>query len=111
MKRRKRMFKRAIFVVLSAVGFLAAPYASAQIKGYAGGGLGFNTIATDDTFVSQSTPVSVTTTGKSNSPGQIEGGVRFNVGNMVYGVGLYINPMKLKADEQSQGTFSAKTEV
>jgi opacity protein-like surface antigen len=103
--------KRVSFIVLSAVGFLAASHASAQMKGYASGGLGFDTIATDDTFVSPGNPDLSTTTGKSNFTGQIDAGVRFDVGNMVYGLGLYINPTTLKADEQSQGAVSVKTEV
>jgi len=107
------MFKRSIFVVLAAAGLLAAPYASAQMKGYAGGGLGFNTIAADVVAVDPTAPPSEkTTSGKSNLTGQIEGGVRFDAGNMVYGVGLYINPLKLKADEQDDGAgFTSKTEV
>jgi len=103
--------KRAILVVLSAVGFLAASHACAQMKGYASGGLGFDTIATDDTLVRPGNPDSSTTTGKSNFTGQIDAGVRFDVGDIVYGVGLYINPTTLKADEQGVGAFSAKTEV
>ena len=107
------MFKpaRAILVVLCAAGFLAASHASAQMKGYASGALGFDTIATDDTLVSPGNPDSSTTTGKSNFTGQIDAGVRFDVGNIVYGLGLYINPTTLKADEESRGAFSAKTEV
>lgn len=105
------MLRRVFILVLAAVGLVAAPYASAQIKGFAGGGLGFNTIAADSVFVSPGNPDFKDTTGKSNLTGQIEGGVRFDAGNMVFGVGLYLNPLTLKADEVSDPPFSQKTEV
>jgi len=109
------MFKRPIFVALASVGLLAAPYASAQMKAYIGGGLGFNTVAANVVAVDPTAlppTTEKTTSGKRNLTGQIEGGVRFDAGNMVYGVGLYVNPLTLKADDVDDGAgFSIKTEI
>jgi len=107
------MLKRAPFAVLAAAGLLAAPHASAQMKPFAGGGLGFNTVAADSTLQQPLVPDEKTTSGKSNLAFQIEGGVRFdNPGPMVWGVGLYISPLALKADEQDDGAgTTTKTEV
>ncbi len=107
------MLKRVPFVVLAAAGFLAAPHASAQMKPFVGGGLGFNTAAVDVTDQSPGSPDVKFTTGKSNFAFQIEGGVRFDIpGPIVWGVGLYINPLKLKADDFNDGAgFTQKTEI
>lgn len=97
------MLKRVFVSMFTAAGFIAAPYASAEIQGYIGGGLGFNTVASDVVvFDPAAPPPSNSTAGKSNFTGQIEGGVRFDTpGNIIYGIGLYINPFTLKAHEDN----------
>jgi len=109
---KEKKFVRSIFVALAFMGSLVAQDAFAQTKAFVGGGLGFDTTANDS---GQSAPGldQKFTTGKSNFTGQIEGGVRFNSsGNVVFGVGLYVDPLTLKADEQGGGAgFTSKTEI
>lgn len=107
------MLRRVFVLALAAVGLIVAPYASAQIKGFVGGGLGFNTIAADNAFVSPGNPDDKSTTGMSNPALQIEGGVLFNTnGPVVWGLGLYVHPLAYKANDESNGAgFTLETEV
>lgn len=107
------MLRRVFVLVLAAAGLIVAPYASAQIKGFAGGGLGFNTIAAESVSVFPPNPDEKATSGMSNPALQIEGGVLFNAnGPIVGGLGLYVHPLAYKADEQNDGAgFTLKTEV
>lgn len=100
------MLKRAFILMFATAGFIAAPYASAEIQGYIGGGLGFNTVASDVVdFDPAAPPPGNSTSGKSNFTGQIEGGVRFPTSdNIIFGIGLYINPFTLKAHEDNDNT-------
>ncbi len=108
------MLKRAFILMLATAGLVAAPYASAEIQGYIGGGLGFNTVASDVVdFDPAAPPADSSTSGKSNFTGQIEGGARFNTpGNIIFGIGLYINPFTLKAEDNNNNAgFSMVTEI
>jgi len=103
------MSMRVPFAVLAAAGLLAAPHASAQVKPFVGAGLGFNTVANEITL--EGPPDAKLPTGNSNFAFQIEGGVRVDAGNMVWGVGLYINPLTLNAGKfDSGGGVTLETE-
>ena len=109
------MLKRAFILMLAAAGLVAAPYASAEIQGYVSGGLGFNAVASDVVdFDPAAPPPKNSTAGKSNFTGQIEGGARFahsSDENIIFGIGLYINPFTLKADNTNDAGFSMATEI
>jgi hypothetical protein len=107
------MLKRICILMSAAAGFVAAPYASAEMQGYIGGGLGFNGIASDVVIVAPPDPTENTTFGKSNFTGQIEGGARFDTpDDIIYGIGLYLNPFTLKAhDENDNAGESATIEI
>ncbi len=104
------MLKRVSTLIFAAAGLVAAPYASAEIQGYVSGGLGFNAVTGDVVNLHPAKPgdppalPANSTSGISNFTGQIEGGARFampNDDNIIFGVGLYINPFTLKADDEN----------
>lgn len=109
------MLKRAFILMFAVTGLVAAPYASAEIQGYIGGGLGFNAVASDEVFIDPAAlPAENSTSGKSNFTGQIEGGARFATSNnddIIFGIGLYMNPFTLKADDTLHGFESIVTEI
>ncbi|MEQ1813083.1 MAG: outer membrane beta-barrel protein [Candidatus Nitrotoga sp.] len=110
------MLKRVFILMLAAAGLVAAPYASAETQWYVNGGLGFNAVASDVVdFDPAAPPAENSTAGKSNFTGQIEGGARFampNDDNIIFGIGLYINPFTLKADDiNNNAGFSMATEI
>lgn len=103
------MLKRAFILMFAAAGLVAAPYASAEIQGYVSGGLGFNAVTGDVVAFAPAKPgdppalPANSTSGISNFTGQIEVGGRFAASddNIIFGVGLYINPFTLKADDEN----------
>lgn len=117
------MLKRVSTLMFAAAGLVATPYASAEIQGYVSGGLGFNAVTGDVVILGLpggggggvAPPPENSTSGKSNLTGQIEGGARFampNENNIIFGVGLYINPFTLKADNTNDGAgFRVTTEI
>lgn len=108
------MLKRVFISMFAVAGLVAAPFASAEIQGYVSGGLGFNTVAADVVTVAPPNPSEISTSGKSNFTGQIEGGARFALpdDNIIFGIGLYINPFTMKADDQNDNAgFTSTTEI
>lgn len=114
------MLKRVFISMFAAAGLVAAPYASAEIQGYVSGGLGFNAVTSDvviDGVLGGNPPVpeptAYSTAGKSNLTGQIEGGARFALpdDNIIFGVGLYINPFTMKADDVNNAGFTSSAEI
>lgn len=105
------MLKRAFILMLAAAGLVAAPYASAEIQGYVSGGLGFNAVASDVVdFDPAAPPPESSTSGKSNLTGQIEVGGRFATpDNIIFGIGLYMNPFTLKAEDNNDGAGGSLT--
>ena len=103
------MLKRAFILMFAAAGLVAAPYASAEIQGYVSGGLGFNAVTGDVVAFAPAKPgdppalPANSTSGISNFTGQIEGGGRFAASddNIIFGVGLYINPFTPSAHEDA----------
>ncbi|MEQ1838645.1 MAG: outer membrane beta-barrel protein [Candidatus Nitrotoga sp.] len=108
------MLKRAFILMFAAAGLVAAPYASAEIQGYVSGGLGFNAVAGDVVdFDPAAPPAENSTSGKSNFTGQIElGGRLATPDDLIFGIGLYMNPFTLKADDiNNNAGFSMATEI
>ena len=104
------MLKRVFISMFAAAGLVAAPYASAEIQGYVSGGLGFNAVTSDVViFEPAAPPPGNSTAGKSNLTGQIEVGGRFATDDIIFGVGLYLNPFALKADDVNNNLGGTKT--
>ena len=105
----KRM---ACLAIVGASALAGAPNASAQVRGFVAGGLGANSISSE---VTESTPGFgdfTFTTGASNIPAlQLEGGARFGSGDVIFGVGLYVQPLTYKADETTGGGVNLQTNV